>query len=282
MASFTNESVGDISIDTKSANIDTNNKYVVTPNVDLGIVSNENNSTSEMVDISELLSNGIPDAHIGYPESSFESNMYVEKEPLEGRSSNSASAGGYSTGPLVSQGDYLVIDCDFKDVIYKFGGQVDHLGPVGYGIDPEGCGDYSRAYCLYIQTGKVPKRNYLSEADFGLERVTDHPKNRKKQAQLVYDLLSKGQPCVIHVNSKSGKGHWLCVVGVKEGVDRDSVTINDLMVIDPAGNLDGDGKVIGDNSAKVRPISEVPIYCTKGKNMTGYEPGYQVVHYDKK
>ena len=56
MASFTNESVGDISIDTKSANIDTNNKYVVTPKIDLGIVPNENNNTSEIVDINHIYS----------------------------------------------------------------------------------------------------------------------------------------------------------------------------------------------------------------------------------
>lgn len=101
-------------------------------------------------------------------------------------------------------------------------------------------------------------------------------KNRKNQAEIVYERLkNEGKPSVIHVNSDSGNGHWMCVVGYKKGATKESVTIGDLIVIDSAGNWGGS------NSAKIRPCSENKTYCSEGTDRCYYEPGYHVIYYDK-
>ena len=180
---------------------------------------------------------------------------------------------------LVSVDGYMILKRNPQEAVNTFGGQADHLGPKGYGVSGDLCDNYARAYCLYMQTGKIVSSADLGSNGLGLKRITEHPSGeRKGQAQRAFELISNGQPCVIHVNSNSGKGHWLCVVGYKEGVTRETVTTGDFLVIDSYGNPGGA------NSATVIPCSANPMYCTDGLDNTSNddpnEKDYQVVHFD--
>lgn len=173
---------------------------------------------------------------------------------------------------LVNNDGYLTVNCDLQAVADKFGGQADDSGV--YPLAEGDCDNYSRGYCLYIQTGKVADFNDVGVGGCGLERKTFEADNRKEQAQAVYDRLMEGKPCIIHVNSSTGNGHWMCVVGFKDGTTRDNIKIDDLLVIDSAGDWGAD------NSAKVMACSDNPVYCTDGVDNCFYDPGYQVIYYD--
>ncbi len=179
---------------------------------------------------------------------------------------------------IVPKGDYMGIDGDYDKIIDIFGGQLDdhNNGASDYTYDIEGCDDYVRAYALYLQTGKIPSKDSVGVAPEGMSVETIEADNRKDQAQRAFDIVNdEGRPCIIHVCSGTGNGHWLCVVGYKNEATRENVSIGDLLVIDPAGRFDGDV------SAKVRPVSEDESYCLEGLDECFYEPGYQILSYKK-
>ncbi len=170
------------------------------------------------------------------------------------------------SGNLVPSGDYMMLNCNYDDLIQTFGGQCDD---VGYAAEGQGCDNYSRLYALYIVSGGKVK---ASSADLGtpydgftktnIDAASEGgtaSEKRKRQAQVVYDTLNKGVPCVLHVNSNvSNNGHWLCAVGYKNGVTRDNVTVKDLVVVDSAAT---DVDTGNGTTAMVRPMSDVPNYC---------------------
>lgn len=167
-------------------------------------------------------------------------------------------------------GNYVLLNVDLGAVAKKFGSQLDNKGLYGY--DSVGCDDYARAYCIFAQTGIAPNKRSVSVSDSksGLTAVQKNPGSRKGQAQLAYDLLVKeGKPCVIHINSPStgsGKGHWVTVVGVKKGVTRDNVKIDDFIIIDPV-------------TGSVRKMTEDKEYCRTDTRRCSADPGYHVNYY---
>lgn len=174
---------------------------------------------------------------------------------------------------LINVDGNMLLDCDPQGIVEKFGGQADDNGV--YPRAEGDCDNYARGYCLYAQTGEVADFNDVGAGGCGLERYTNEAGNRKEQAQFVFDRLTNdGKPAVIHVPSVTGNGHWMCAVGVKDGVSREDVTIGDLIVIDSAGNWGEE------NSAKVMPVSDNSYYCEEGTENMFYDPGYQVIYYD--
>ena len=166
-----------------------------------------------------------------------------------------------------------IINCDPQGIVEKFGGQADDSGV--YPRAEGDCDNYARGYCLYAQTGEVADFSDVGNGGCGLERYTIEADNRKEQAQAVFDrLMNEGKPSVIHVNSVTGNGHWMCVIGIKDGVTREDVTIGDLIVIDSAGNWGEE------NSAKIMPCSDNEFYCQEGLDNCFYDPGYQVIYYE--
>lgn len=173
---------------------------------------------------------------------------------------------------IVKKGEYFRLDADYDKIIDIFGGQLDSHGQ--YPNDSEGCDNYARGYAIYLQTGNVPSYESVGASADGMEAVCETADSRSGQAQIAFDIVSSGKPCVIHVNSaesRSGQGHWLCVVGFKDGVTRENITVGDLLVIDSAAP--------GDISAKVRPVSDESGYCIEGFERCSSEPGYHVYYY---
>lgn len=177
---------------------------------------------------------------------------------------------------IVKVDGYYRLDVDYDEIIATFGGQYDDLG--NYDYDKSGCDNYSRGFCLYIQTGEIPDYLTICNGTDELDAVCVELDNRKKQAQIAFDILSSGKPCIIHVNSPSGRGHWVCVVGVKEGVDRDSVTIGDFLILDPSGNKSRDNN--DEATCKLMPASDEPVFLTEGLDKCSVGPGYQIYFYD--
>ena len=174
-----------------------------------------------------------------------------------------------TAGNIVPSGDYMMINFDYDNLIQTFGGQLDS---VGYPANGQGCDNYSRLYALYIASGGKVKANNadlgtpydgftktsIDAADGG---GTDAEK-RKRQAEIAYEAVKRtGIPCVIHVNSSTGNGHWMTVVGYKKGVTKANVTIGDLIVVDSAAHSTGNG-----TSAKVRPVSDDKYNCMDGNS----------------
>lgn len=168
-------------------------------------------------------------------------------------------------GNLVADGDNLVLPGDLQGMVDVFGGQMDNNG--AYPAGGEYCDDYARGYCLYLQTGKVAERNSVSTNGCGLQWHQISAKNRKDQAQIAYDrLVNEGKPSIIHIQSPSRKGHWVTVVGCKQGATRDSVKVDDFVIMDPA-------------NGKVRNLSEVSDYTSESGQYI-YDPGFHVNYYD--
>lgn len=193
---------------------------------------------------------------------------------IDGSSLQTISSDGFlPASNVVEQGDNMMLNCNMDDIMNKFGGQNDNTGV--YARNTSGCDDYSRGYCIYAQTGKVVDAQSISVNGGGLQCKSVHPSSRKEQAEFAYErLVKEGKPSVIHVNSRTGNGHWMTVVGVNKNVNKESVQISDLVVIDPAGNWNGS------NSSKLRRCSEDSYYCSEGANQR-YDPGYQVFYFDK-
>ena len=183
---------------------------------------------------------------------------------------------------IVDQGDFMGIDGDYEKIIDIFGGQLDDHGC--YGSDPTGCSAYSRGYAIYLQSGKIPDYHFCGESYDGTTAVCgygdDGNGSRKEQAEYVYEFIKEnGRPCVIHVNSGengSGQGHWLCVVGYKKGVTKENVTIEDLVVIDPASPSGING-----TSASVRYVGDDKYYGDEDLGRCSDSPGYHVYYYDE-
>ena len=173
--------------------------------------------------------------------------------------------GGVAIGGFVSSGDNVLLSGDLQGVVNIFGGQNDNSGE--YPAGGELCDDYARGYCLYLQTGKVAPRNSVSTDGCGLKTHQINAKNRKEQAQIVYDrLVNDGKPSVIHIQSPTGKGHWVTVVGYRNGATHDSVKVDDFVIMDPA-------------NGKVRNLSEVSAYRSESGNYR-YDPGFHINYYD--
>lgn len=167
-------------------------------------------------------------------------------------------------------GGNVLLNCDLDGILALFGSQLSG-GTSGYGKASDACDDYARGYCLYVQTGKVAPQASVGRSGGGLTARQVSADNRKDQAQKAYDrVINEEKPCVIHINSGtygSGQGHWVTVVGVKDGVKRDKVTVGDLIVMDPA-----DGKL--------KPLDSDPEYCREDLKRCTYEPGYHIQYYD--
>ena len=167
---------------------------------------------------------------------------------------------------------------DGKAIMDLFGGQNDGKG---YGFSPGGCDNYSRLYYIYLLTGEVVPEQSLgcpAYTKHGTFVEHSHPEpihDRKTQAQVAYDYLKKGMPCVIHVNSKTGAGHWMTVIGYDANVNRDTVTLDDLYVLDS-----GVGKA---DSIKNLCNDYGQIYNREGTGMINpnNQPGYQVEYFEK-
>ncbi len=167
---------------------------------------------------------------------------------------------------------------DGNAIMDKFGGQNDWKG---YGFSPGGCDNYSRLYYIYMLTGeKVPEQDlgctaYTSRGTF-VEHTHPEPINdRKTQAQVAYDYVKKGLPCVIHVNSMSGQGHWMPVIGYDANVNRDTVTLDDLYVLDSGvGKADSIKNLCRDYGQKYN-------YEGTGWIARDNQPGYQVEYFEK-
>ncbi len=184
-----------------------------------------------------------------------------------------------SASNIVDRGDYMCINADFDDAIKTFGGQLDSSGVYGSLDAGDECDNYARLYDIYIQTGKIPSFVDIGTNADGMMPVRGYGNgpndDRKGQAEYAYKhVKEKGTPCIVHVCSPTGRGHWLCVVGYKKGVTQDNVEIGDLLVLDSAAPKDKNGI-----SASVRYISDNPVNCEKGTGNCGIEPGYQVFYY---
>lgn len=170
-----------------------------------------------------------------------------------------------ASGNLVADGDNLVLPGDLQGAADVFGSQCDNNGM--YPAGGELCDDYARAYCLYLQTGKAPDQASVATDGCGLKSNQTNPDSRKEQAEFVYDrLTNEGKPSVIHIHSPSGKGHWVTVVGYKKGTTKESVKVDDFIIMDPA-------------NGKVRNLSEVPEYTKESMDYV-YDPGYHINYYD--
>lgn len=216
--------------------------------------------------------------------STYENNMEKYKEDIvrkldeaasykiDGATAFSAGApGSLSLTPTnINDGSYMLLNCDLNAVGKKFGSQLDNNGV--YGADGSGCDDYARAYAIYAQTGIVPSKASVSVSDnkSGLQSHQISAKNRKEQAEIAYDLLvNKGKPSVIHVNSPStgsGQGHWVTVVGCKKGVTKDTVKVDDLIILDPV-------------TGTVRAMTEDKEYCRTDLGRCKYQGGYHINYY---
>jgi hypothetical protein len=176
-------------------------------------------------------------------------------------------------------GNWLIADGD--KISKLFGNQFGRKPGEVYGnIDGgQGCDDYARGALIYALTGEV-----VSHADLGCHAYTSsgtyismdsiRAKNRQNQAEIAYDFVHQGMPCVIHVNSSSGNGHWMTVIGYADKTNKNNVTIDKLVVYDSAsGRTDTIGNLCNDYDQ---------IYDTDGYGMTGSEPGYQVKIFKKK
>ena len=176
---------------------------------------------------------------------------------------------GSLIGGLILSGSYMTVKFSADQIAKIFGSQLDSKGTAGYGYDGSGCDDYARGYCLFIQTGKVPSKASVGYGGLGLTSKQVSARNRKEQAQIAYDLLKEGKPSVIHINSPStgsGRGHWVTVVGVKKGVNRDNVRINDLLILDPV-------------TGTVRSTTEDKEYLRTDTGRCSCEPGYHINYY---
>ena len=167
-------------------------------------------------------------------------------------------------------GNYVLLNIDLNKVAKTFGSQRDGKG--AYYKDVYGCDDYARGYCIFAQTGVIPDQQSVSTSDSrsGLKWKQDNPRSRKAQAQRAYELLvNEGKPCVIHINSPSdgsGLGHWVTVVGVRKGVTRENVKVDDFIIIDPA-------------TGTVRKMTEDKEYCRTDTGRCRSDPGYHVNYY---
>lgn len=237
MTSFSKTTTNRIEIKNQGVEVENSSCYIKSPDMKLEDMYIDDTSSSESVDLSE---------------------MYSDND---------------TSTKLISTGEYMELDCNPQGIADKFGGQADDSGV--YPLAEGDCDNYARGYCLYAQTGKVADFADVGFGGLGLERYTKEAENRKEQAQIAYDRLTKdGKPCIIHVNSSTGNGHWMCVVGYKDGITRDNVKIGDLLVIDSAGNWGAE------NSAKIMPCSDNKYYCEDGVDNCFYDPGYQVIYYD--
>lgn len=192
---------------------------------------------------------------------------------IEGASSyanNIGTLGIALTASSFANGNYMLLGCDFDKVLGKFGSQMDDNGI--YPRDASGCDDYARAYCIYAQTGIAPSKSSVgvSDSKSGLTSKQISAGSRKEQAEIAYDLLvNQGKPSVIHINSSasgSGQGHWVTVVGVKNGVTKSTVKVDDLIILDPA-------------TGTMRAMSEDKEYCRTDTARCRYEPGYHINYY---
>ena len=186
---------------------------------------------------------------------------------LTGLPSTELNAAGFVS--VVHNGNYLMLKFNENDISKIFGSQLDSKGSSRYGYDSSGCDDYARGYCLYIQTGKVPSKASVGVGGNGLASKQISAGNRKEQAQIAYDLLQKGKPSVIHLNSPStgsGRGHWVTVVGVRKGVNRDSVKVGDLIILDPV-------------TGTVRSTTEDKEYLRNDTGRCSCEPGYHINYF---
>ena len=179
-------------------------------------------------------------------------------------------ASGYnSTSTLYSDGNAVFVNCNLQDIVSRFGSQSDSSG--AYPYDSVGCDNYARGYCINIQTGQIVGYSDVCYGGAGLECDSIDAGNRKAQAEFAYNrLVNEGKPSVIHVNSPSygsGLGHYLTVVGYRQGVTKENVKVDDLLVIDPS-----DGRV--------KYCSEDPEYCREDLSRCTYEPGYHVNYYN--
>ena len=173
------------------------------------------------------------------------------------------------SGITADGGNYMMLNFDYSKVTNKFGSQMDNRGI--YSRDTAGCDDYARGYCIYIQSGVAPTRRSVScdDSRSGLRSRQVNCRNRKEQAQFAFSLLEQGKPCVIHINSPStgsGLGHWVTVVGCRQGVNKNNVTIADLVIMDPV-------------TGTVRAMGEDKEYLRNDLGRCRYEPGYHVNYY---
>ena len=166
---------------------------------------------------------------------------------------------------------YMALKFNGQDITDIFGSQLDSGGSAGYGYDSSGCDDYARGYCIYLQTGKIPSKASVSVSDYnhGLSSKQISAGSRKEQVQLAYDLLQEGKPSVIHLNSPStgsGRGHWVTVVGCRKGTTRDSVKIDDLIILDPV-------------TGTVRSTTEDKEYLRTDTGRCSCDPGFHINFY---
>ena len=174
--------------------------------------------------------------------------------------------------PYGENGEYLMLNFSEEDISKIFGSQLDNNGSSGYGADSIGCDDYARGYCIYVQNGVVASKASVGSSDGanGLTSKQISADNRKQQAEIAYELLQQGKPSVIHVNSPStgsGLGHWVTVVGCRKGVTKESVKVDDLIILDPV-------------TGTVRSTTEDSEYLREDTGRCSYEPGYHINYYE--
>ncbi len=231
--------------------------------------NSKNEVSSETIDFSSVAEEIEPEIE----PVEMEEEPVIEEEPFEQSEEVELEEIAAPDPSLINVDGNMMLDCDPQGIADKFGGQADDSGV--YPLAEGDCDNYARGYCLYAQTGEVADFADVGTSGCGLERYTQEASNRKEQAQFVFDrLVNDAKPSIIHVPSSTGNGHWMCVVGVKDGLTRDLVTIGDLIVIDSAGNWGEE------NSAKIMPCSDNSFYCEEGTENMLYDPGYQVIYYD--
>ena len=228
-----------------------------------GYRSNEENVQSLSIEELEKIISDNPDVTVNY-----QGNASTKLTGLP-----NTDLGPMINGSLVQNGDYMLLNFNEDEISSVFGSQLDNNGSSGYGYDSVGCDDYARGYCIYIQTGGkvVPSKASVGSGDSksGLNSKQISASNRKEQAELAYDLLQEGKPSVIHINSPStgsGKGHWVTVVGVKKGVTRENVKVDDLVIVDPV-------------TGTIRSTTEDKEYLRTDTGRCSYEPGYHINYY---
>ena len=174
--------------------------------------------------------------------------------------------------PYGENGEYMMLNFSEDDISKIFGSQLDNNGSAGYGYDGTGCDDYARGYCIFVQNGVIASKASVgaSDGENGLTSKQISADSRKQQAEIAYELLQNGKPSVIHVNSPSsgsGLGHWVTVVGCRKGVTKESVKVDDLIILDPV-------------TGTVRSTTEDDQYLREDTGRCSYEPGYHVNYYE--
>ena len=146
---------------------------------------------------------------------------------------------------------YITVSNDFKDFILNqnIEGHKDINGndfgyDAMYDDDPQfrcnaGCTITACAMAVAMITGKYispwewannyPTQFYCTWKDFN---------NNGDSIAAAIASLGEGKPCVFYGKRKGGGSHAVVIVGIKDGVDPNNVTANDLLIADP-----WDGKI---------------------------------------